>query len=164
MPHERVPTTSPKVGKFSRVRSDREPGPVARLRRRVFERHANPLSAWSRWATTPLVLVPVWTRKWSHAVLVAAWMVANAVVFPKPRHERAWATRAMLGEELWITERPRDAALAVNAASTILLAGAVIAARRRRAVPAAAGTAGSMALTMLYWKQMAGYYDARQRS
>jgi hypothetical protein len=83
------------------------PGTIARLRRKVFERHANPLSAWSRWGTTPLILVPVWTRKWTHAVPVLAWMIANAVVFPKPEHERAWATRAVLGEEMWIVERPR---------------------------------------------------------
>ena len=90
-------------------------GTAVRLRRKVFERHANPMSAWSRWATTPLVLVPMWTRKWTHAVPVLVWMVANAIVFPKPEHERAWATRAVLGKERWIVDRPRDAAMAVNA-------------------------------------------------
>lgn len=134
----------------------------ARLRRKVFERHANPLSAWSRWGTTPLVLVPVWTRKWTHAVPVLAWMIANAVVFPKPKHERAWATRAVLGEEMWIVERPRDAAMAVNAGSTAFLAAALIAARKRTLAPAVAATAGAMALIMVYWKQMVDYYDAEQ--
>ena len=137
-------------------------GTIARLRRKVFERHANPLSAWSRWGTTPLVLVPVWTRKWTHAVPVLAWMIANAVVFPKPEHERAWATRAVLGEEMWIVERPRDAAMAVNAGSTAFLAAALIAARKRTLAPAVAATAGAMALIMVYWKQMADYYDAEQ--
>src|SRR5918992_2041061 len=138
------------------------PGTSARLRRKVFERHSNPWSAWSRWGTTPLVVVPVWTRKWTHAVPVLAWMIANAVVFPKPEHERAWATRAVLGEEMWIVERPRDAAMAVNAGSTAFLAAALIAARKRTLVPAVAATAGAMALIMVYWKQMADYYDAEQ--
>ena len=138
------------------------PGTSARLRRKVFERHSNPWSAWSRWGTTPLVVVPVWTRKWTHAVPVLAWMIANAVVFPKPEHERAWATRAVLGEEMWIVERPRDAAMAVDAGSTVSLAAALIAARKRRLVPAVAATAGAMALIMVYWKQMADYYDAEQ--
>jgi hypothetical protein len=31
----------------------------------------------------PLVLVPVWTRRWSHAALVAALMVRN---FDRRRH------------------------------------------------------------------------------
>jgi hypothetical protein len=137
-------------------------GTVAGLRRKVFERHANPLSAWSRWATTPLVLVPMWTRKRMHALPVLAWMVANAVVFPKPEHERAWATRAVLGEEMWIAERPRDAAMAVNAGATALLAAALVAAHRRTLAPAVAATAGAMALIMVYWKQMVDYYDAEQ--
>ena len=139
-------------------------GAIARLRRKVFERHANPWSAWSRWGTTPLVVVPVWTRRWTHALPVLAWMIANAVVFPKPEHERAWATRAVLGEELWIVERPRDAAMAVDAASFVSLAGALMAARKRRLVPAVAATAGTMALLMVYWKQMADYYDAEQEA
>jgi hypothetical protein len=138
------------------------PGTIARLRRKFFERHANPLSAWSRWGTTPVVLVPVWTRKWAHAVPVLVWMIANAVVFPKPKHERAWATRAVLGEELWIVERPRDAAMAVNAGSTAFLAAALIAARRRRLAPAIAATAAAMALIMVYWKLMVDYYDSEQ--
>ncbi len=137
-------------------------GTIARMRRKVFERHANPWSAWSRWGTTPLVVVPVWTRKWTHAVPVLAWMIANAVVFPKPEHERAWATRAVLGEEMWIVEPPRDAAMAVNAGSIACLLAALIAARRRALVPAVAGTAGAMALIMVYWKLMADYYDAEQ--
>jgi hypothetical protein len=137
-------------------------GTIARIRRKVFERHANPLSAWSRWGSTPLVLVPVWTRNWAHAVPVAAWMVANAVIFPKPENERSWATRAMLGEEMWIVDRPKDAAMAVNAGSSVLLAAALIAARKRKLAPAVAATAGAMALTMIYWKQMVDYYETRQ--
>jgi hypothetical protein len=137
---------------------------TARLRRKVFERHANPWSAWSRWATTPLLVVSMWTRKRTHAAPVLAWMIANAVVFPKPRHERAWATRAVLGEELWIVERPRDAAMAVNAASSACLVAALFAAHRHALAPAVAGTAGAMALIMVYWKQMADYYDAEQAS
>jgi hypothetical protein len=106
----------------------------------------------------------MWTRKWTHAVPVVAWMIANAVVFPEPAHERAWATRAVLGEEMWIVERPRDAAMAVNAASTMFLAAALIAARKRMLAPAVAATAGAMALIMVYWKQMADYHDAKQAS
>jgi uncharacterized membrane protein (UPF0136 family) len=65
---------------------------------------------------------------------------------------------------MWIVERPRDAAMAVNAGSTALLAAALIAARKRTLAPAVAATAGAMALIMVYWKQMADYYDARAGS
>lgn len=121
------------------------------LKRWVFARHCHPLSAWSRWATIPLVLVPLWTRNWRHAALVGVWMAVNPVVFGMPAHTRAWSSRAMLGEEQWITERPKDTALAVNGATTVSLAGAAFFARHRRPVPTAAATVSAMALILFYW-------------
>lgn len=137
------------------------PSRAARLRRAVFARHSNPWSAWTRWATTPLVPVPLWTRGWRHAALVAGWMALNPVLFPAPADDSAWSTRAMLGEEQWITDRPRDAALAVQTAGSAAMAAALVAAYRRRPAPAAAATAAAMGLTMVYWRQMVRYYDRR---
>jgi hypothetical protein len=134
-------------------------GTLARLRRAVFTRHSHPGSAWSRWASTPLAVLAVWTRDWRHGALVAAWMVLNPVVFPEPRDDRNWATRAMLGEERWITERPKDAALAVQGVSTVAFGLALVSAYRRRPVGAVAGTAAMMALILVYWEQMARYYE-----
>jgi hypothetical protein len=139
-------------------------GIFAHVRRAVFARHSHPWSAWSRWATAPLVLVPVWTRRWNHAAVVAAWFAVNPVVFPKPADERAWATRAMLGEELWLVDHPRDAGLGVNVAASAAGVVAVAAARRRRLVPAAAATAAEMALLLVYWELMARYFDRRQQA
>jgi hypothetical protein len=138
-------------------------GALARVLRGVFARHSNPWSAWTRWASAPLVLVPVWTRRWTHAGAVAIWLAVNPVVFPKPADERAWATRAMLGEEQWILDRPKDAALVVNAAASVAGVAAVVAARRRRLTPAAVSTAVQMALLLVYWELMARYVDRRQR-
>jgi hypothetical protein len=132
---------------------------IAAFRRALFARHCNPWSAWTRWASTPLTLVPIWTRRWSHAALIGLWLAVNPFVFGKPRDERAWSTRAMLGEELWITRRPRDAAMAVSALGSAVALGAVVAARRRRLIPAAAATGVQMALTMVYWAQMVRYFD-----
>lgn len=76
------------------------PRRFADLKHNVFARHSNPWSAWTRWLSTPLVLVPLWTRRWSHAAIVGAWMAANPVIFPKPADEHAWSTRVVLGEDL----------------------------------------------------------------
>ena len=57
----------------------------ADLKHNVFARHSNPWSAWTRWLSTPLVLVPLSTRQWSHAAIVGAWMAANPVIFPNRR-------------------------------------------------------------------------------
>jgi hypothetical protein len=109
-----------------------------------------------------LTLVPAWTRRWSHALLIAVWLAVNPFVFGKPRHHRAWSTRAMLGEELWISRRPRDVAMAVSAVTSAVSVFAVVAARRHRLRPAAIATAVQMTLTLVYWEQMARYFD-RQR-
>lgn len=125
----------------------------------VFARHSNPWSAWSRWASVPLLLVPAWRHSWRDAALVGAWMALNPVVFSEPPHQRAWATRAVLGEEQWIAERPRDAAMAVDVGATAAGVVALVAASRHRAVPALAATAVEMGLLMAYWELMARYYD-----
>ncbi|SRR6266508_1345607 len=140
------------------------PRRFADLKHKVFARHSNPWSAWTRWLSTPLVLVPAWTRRWSHAAIIGAWMAANPVIFPRPADEHAWSTRAVLGEELWITERPRDTAMAVNAAATLAGITALIAARRHRAAPAAGATAVLMALLLGYWRLMARYYNHQRRA
>jgi len=134
---------------------------ASQVRRAIFARHCNPWSAWTRWASTPLTLVPAWTRRWSHAVLIAVWLAVNPFVFGKPRHHRAWSTRAMLGEELWISRRPRDAAMAVSAMTSAASLTAALAARRHRLVPAALATAVQMTLTLVYWEQMVRYFERR---
>jgi hypothetical protein len=132
---------------------------LALVRRTAFARHANPWSAWTRWTTTPLVLVPVWTRRRSHAALIGAWLAVNPILFPKVADERNWATRAMLGEELWITSRPKDAATALSVVTSVAAVIVLVAAHRHRLVPAAAGSAVQMALTLVYWEQMVQYLD-----
>ncbi|WP_369805821.1 DUF6653 family protein [Mycobacterium sp. 1165178.9] len=136
---------------------------VARVRRAIFARHCHPWSAWTRWVSTPLILVPVWTRRWAHAMWIALWLTINPVVFGKPAHQHAWSTRAMLGEELWISRRPRDATMVVSAAASAAALGALFAARRHRLRPALIAVGVQMALTLVYWQQMVRYLERQAR-
>lgn len=68
----------------------------------------------------------------------------------------------MLGEELWIAERPADAAMLVSALTSAVSLSAVIAAHRRRLKPAVVATSLQMTLTMVYWAQMVRYLDRRR--
>lgn len=61
---------------------------IKRLIRKVFARHSNPWSAWTRFFSAPLVLVPVWNRSWRQGALLGVWLIANPVVFPNPRTTR----------------------------------------------------------------------------
>lgn len=135
------------------------PDRLTGLKRAVFARHSNPWSAWTRLLSAPLTLVPVWTRRWSHAAVVGAWLAVNPVAFPPPEDDRAWSTRAMLGEELWIERRPMDAAMAVNAGASLAGLLAMLAARKRRALPAALASTAQLGLLLVYWRQMSDYYE-----
>jgi choline-glycine betaine transporter len=128
----------------------------------MFARHANPWSAWTRWASTPLVLIPVWTRRRSHAALVAGWLAVNPVLFTTPADDRAWATRAMLGEEHWILHRPRDVSMVISVVTSAVAVGALVAARRHHLRTAIIATSVQMALTLVYWELMARSFDRRQ--
>jgi hypothetical protein len=94
-------------------------------------------------------------------VLIALWLAVNPFVFGRQAHERAWSTRAMLGEELWISRRPRDVAMLVSAVTSAAALCALVAARRHRLLPAVIATAVQMALTLVYWWQMVRYFDRR---
>jgi hypothetical protein len=129
------------------------------FKRWVFSRHSHPLSAWTRWASTPLVLLPVWNRSARQGVVVATWLALNPVLFPPPRDDSAFATRAVLGEEKWLEERPVSAALAINCMASAALLIAIDSARRRRASQMTIATIGSMGALLWYWWEMVRFYE-----
>lgn len=69
----------------------------------------------------------------------------------------------MLGEELWITRRPRDPAAVVSGLTSASALVAVVAARRHRALPAAVAIALQMSLTLVYWEQMVRYLERERQ-
>ena len=128
----------------------------------VFVRHAHPISAWSRWASTPLVVVPLWSRRSWTALPIAAWMIVNPVITPPVTDDRAFATRAILGEEQWIADpSKRRGIIVLNAVGAGCLAVAGVSASRRRPLPMAVAIAGSMAIILMTWRSYAELYDPR---
>ncbi len=75
---------------------------------RVWDRHANPWSVWTRVAAFPPLILAIWSRAWLGwwalapvaAMVVFLWL--NPRLFPPPRSTRSWAARAVLGERVWI--------------------------------------------------------------
>lgn len=65
----------------------------------------------------------------------------------------------MLGEEQWISRRPRDAAMLVSAATSAAALAAMLAARRHRMRPALIAITVQMALTLVYWQEMVRYLE-----
>ena len=132
---------------------------IERLTREVFRHHSNPWSAWTRLLSAPLVFVAIWKRSPRGGALLGVWMLANPVVFPAPGDDEAWATRAVLGEEMWLAERPMDRAMALNVGATALSLVGVWGAFGRRLLPTAASAVGQVALLLVLWREYALYYE-----
>ena len=124
-----------------------------------WKRHSNPWSVWTRILTYPLAYVPVWNRSWKQGVAVGAWFAANPVIFPPPENDSSWATRCVLGEQLWTAKRRRDFPMALNAASAVFYAGALLTAYRRRLWPMMFCASSSYLLKLWFLDRMTLYYE-----
>ena len=132
---------------------------IKRILREVFRYHSSPWSAWTRLFSAPLVFVPIWNRSWRQGAILGVWLIANPIVFREPKNDKAWATRAMLGEEMWIAKRPLDRAMALGVGATAFGLGGLWGAYKRRLLPTAVCTVGQVALLLAYWRELALYYE-----
>ncbi|HOX41704.1 MAG TPA: hypothetical protein PK263_05965 [bacterium] len=71
-------------------------------------RHANPVSVWTRYSVLPVIIISFWSRAWIGwwclipGGLSLLWMFFNPVVFGKPKSTRNWASKAVLGERVYL--------------------------------------------------------------
>jgi len=79
-----------------------------RLNDETWMRHANPWSVWTRYTVLPLFVLAVWSRIWLSwwclipIALSVIWTFVNPVLFPKPSSTRNWASKAVLGERVYL--------------------------------------------------------------
>ena len=132
---------------------------MATFLKRIWKRHSNPWSVWTRILSYPLVYVPIWNRSWKQGVAVAAWYAANPVLFPVPEGDESWATRGVLGEELWTAERPRDLSTALTGASAAFFAGGLLTAYNRRFWSTMFFGGTAFLLKLWYIDRMTFYYE-----
>ena len=77
----------------------------------TWERHANPWSAWTRVPILPLLCLAIWARIWigwwcvAPILVLLAWIWLNPRAFPRPRSTRSWASRAVMGERVWLNRQ-----------------------------------------------------------
>jgi hypothetical protein len=99
-----TPATSPSTGK---VTTDTKLARLFGLQGEGWERHANPVSVWTRFAVLPLLAVSIWSRDWIGwwclvpIALSLVFMVVNPLLFPKPASTRNWASKCVFGERIW---------------------------------------------------------------
>ncbi|MBP0615971.1 DUF6653 family protein [Jiella mangrovi] len=97
----------------------------------AWERHANPLSVWSRVAVLPLLVISVWSRLWLGwwclvpIAALAIFIGVNPRLFPPPTRRDSWAARATYGERLFLARKDRPVPRHHERAALILTAIAV---------------------------------------
>lgn len=74
-------------------------------------RHSNKWSVWTRFFILPLLAVAIWSRIWIglySLLFVAAlvfWTWINPRFFGKPKTTKHWASKAVLGERVWLNSK-----------------------------------------------------------
>lgn len=74
----------------------------------AWQRHANPWSVWTRMIVLPLFALSVWSRVWIGwyslllVGLIIVWTFINPRFFRKPRTTKTWASKAVMGERVWL--------------------------------------------------------------
>src|SRR5919199_3120357 len=133
---------------------------MAIMKEQTWAKHSNPWSVWTRVLTNPLVYIPVWNRSWRQAVSVGTWFLLNPRLFPPPQNSSSWATRSVLGEQIWTSKARADLPMLINAFSALFFFVALYSAYSRRLWRLV--SFGSLALVFKLWflERMVAYYDA----
>jgi len=80
------------------------------LSEQTWSRHANPWSVWTRYAAFPLLITAIWSYHWIGwgallpVAVMAGFIYVNPWLFPPPRSTQNWASKAVLGERVWLAE------------------------------------------------------------
>jgi hypothetical protein len=134
-----------------------------KLTKKAWKRHSNPLSGWTRILSYPVVYVPFWNRSWKQGAAVAAWFAVNPFLFPEPKSDKSWATRGVLGEELWTAERPRDLSTLLSAVSATSFVVGLVCAYSRRFWPMTLCAIVAYLLKLWYIDRMTFYYEQHRK-
>ncbi len=71
-------------------------------------KHANPWSVWTRYSVLPFIMCAFWSRVWLGwwclvpGTLSLLWMFFNPIFFEKPLSTKNWASKAVLGERVYL--------------------------------------------------------------
>jgi len=81
---------------------------------KVWEKHSNPWSVWTRFASLPFLIIAFWSIHYIGIyslipiIISIVWLWLNPRLFSKPVSQSSWASKAVLGEKIWINERDNN--------------------------------------------------------
>lgn len=82
-----------------------------RMSDEVWQRHTNPWSVWTRYLALPALVLAIWSRvtigyaAWIPVLVVFFWIWINPRIFAKPKSTNNWASKAVLGERVWLNRK-----------------------------------------------------------
>ena len=132
---------------------------MAIMKERTWARHSNPWSVWTRVLTNPLVYLPVWNRSWRQAVSVGVWFLLNPRLFPPPEDDSSWATRSVLGEQMWTRKLHADLPMAQSMLSALFFLLALYAAYTHRLWRLVSFGGFALAFKLWFLERMVAYYE-----
>lgn len=111
---------------------------VLGMNARRWQRHASPLSVYSRMATLPVLILAIWSHTWIGAGLavlatsvVLLWLWLTPRLFPAPTTPHSWAAKATFGERVWLNRLvvpiPQDDARTALILSLVIAVGFLVA-------------------------------------
>ncbi len=71
-------------------------------------KHANPVSVWTRYSVLPIIVLSFWSRVWIDwwcllpGVVSILWVFFNPILFKRPKSTKNWASKAVLGERVFL--------------------------------------------------------------
>jgi len=68
---------------------------------KIWKRHTNPLSGWTRVIAFFLIPIPIWNQNWYLLIALLSFFLINPILFPEPKNKSNWMSKSILGEELW---------------------------------------------------------------
>ncbi len=77
----------------------------------TWEKHANPVSVYTRYSVLPILILAFWSRIWLgwwSVICIAValfWVWLNPRFFNKPRSTNNWASKAVMGERVWLNRK-----------------------------------------------------------
>jgi len=71
------------------------------MKEQTWQRHSNPWSGWSRMLGYWGLLFAVYQHSWLGLAAVILFLIFNPKLFPAPKTQNAWMSKAVLGERLY---------------------------------------------------------------
>lgn len=123
--------------------------------------HANPRSVWGFVATYPIFIVALYRRSVPLFAATLLSIVANLVGVSPPETDDAWATRVVLGEQVWLERGmfSEKGTFGITAIGAIVNLYTLRAAVNQNLGRTAAGTVASMVFMFLFFDRMVTLYD-----